>query len=70
MFTFADQVDAMYEALSTERAEGQSEGAKKGEKKLAALITQLFASGRGDEVEKAARDEAYRAGLFKEFNIL
>ena len=74
MFTFADQVEAMNEALSTERAEGEKMGEKKGEKKgeskLADLITKLFASGRGDEVERAAKDENFRTGLFKEFHIL
>jgi len=62
MFTFADQVEAMNEALSEERVEG--------EKRLADLITKLFASGRGDEVERAAKDENFRKGLFKEFHIL
>ncbi len=66
MFTFADQVEAMNEALSEERAEGE----KKGESRLADLITKLFASGRGDEVERAAKDEDFRTGLFKEFHIL
>ena len=70
MFTVADQVDAMNEALSTERAEGRAEGEKTGESKLAALITKLFAIGRGSDVERAASDEQYRAELFKELHIL
>ena len=78
MFTFADQVEAMNEALSEERAEGVKQGVKQGEKqglkqgesRLAELITKLFASGRGDEVERAAKDEEFRTGLFKEFHIL
>ena len=74
MFTFADQVDAMNEALSTEtaegRAEGRAEGEKTGESKLAALITKLFSIGRGSDVERAASDEQYRAELFKELHIL
>ena len=49
---------------------GEARGVKKGESKLADLIIQLFASGRGDEVERAAKDENFRAGLFKEFHIL
>ena len=49
---------------------GVARGVKKGESKLADLIIQLFASGRGDEVERAAKDENFRAGLFKEFHIL
>ena len=85
MFSFADQVDAMNEALSTERAEGEKKGRAEGEKKgraegekkgraegesrLAALITTLFSIGRGSEVEKVASDEQYRAKLFKEFQI-
>ena len=32
MFTFADQVEAMNEALSTERAEGEKKGEKKGDR--------------------------------------
>ena len=48
---------------------GEARGEKKGERRLAELITRLFSDGRGSEVEKAASDEQYRAKLFKEFQI-
>ena len=50
--------------------QGEKQGLKQGESRLADLITKLFASGRGDEVERAAKDENFRKGLFKEFHIL
>ena len=67
-----DRVEARGEArgVAIGEARGVAIGEKKGESKLADLIIQLFASGRGDEVERAAKDEMYRAGLFKEFHIL
>ena len=60
----------MCDVLDRVEARGVAIGEKKGESKLADLIIKLFASGRGDEVERAAKDEKYRAGLFKEFHIL
>ena len=63
-----DRVEARGVAIG--EARGVAIGEKKGESKLADLIIKLFASGRGDEVERAAKDEKYRAGLFKEFHIL
>ena len=42
----------------------------KGEDKLAALISQLFALGRSADAKKAANDASFRAQLFKEFNML
>ena len=62
-----DEAEARGEARG--RKEGEKEGEAKGENRLATLINKLFASGRGDEVQKAASDEAYRAELFKEFQI-
>ena len=63
-------VNNMCDVLDRVEARGVAIGEKKGESKLADLIIKLFASGRGDEVERAAKDEKYRAGLFKEFHIL
>jgi len=48
----------------------EAKGIKKGENKLAALIEQLFSLGRMEDIQKAAKDEVYRANLFKEFQIL
>ena len=51
------------------REEGLAEGREEGEDYFAALIKKLYAAGRGDEVQKAAEDKAYRAELFKEFQL-
>lgn len=51
------------------RAEGRAEGRVQGEDNFAALINRLIAAGRVDEVQQAANDKAYRAELFKEFQI-
>ena len=48
----------------------EAKGEKKGESKLAALLDKLFSLGRVDAATRAVKDEAYRAGLFKEFQIL
>ena len=48
----------------------EAKGEKKGESKLAALLDKLFSLGRVDDAKRAVKDEAYRAGLFKEFQIL
>ena len=47
----------------------REEGREEGEDYFAALIKKLYAAGRGDEVQKAAEDKAYRAELFKEFQL-
>ena len=70
MFTFADQVDAMQEALETERAEGEARGEARGESKMSALMDRLLSLGRIDDARRAARDEGFRAKLFSELKIL
>lgn len=62
-------VNNMCDVLDRVEAKGMKIGEKKGESKLAELITKLFSAGRGSEVEKVASDEQYRAKLFKEFQI-
>lgn len=42
---------------------------EEGENKLAALMNELFSCGRVDDAKKAAKDETYRAELFKEFRM-
>ena len=74
MFTFADQEREFNRALRKERrageTAGEARGEKKGEDKLATLIDKLFSLGRVDDVQKAAKDATYRAGLFNEFHML
>lgn len=76
MCEILDQVEARGEARGIAIGEakgiaiGEAKGIKKGENKLATLIDQLFSLGRMEDIQKAAKDEAYRADLFKEFQIL
>ena len=65
MFTFADQVDAMNEALEMERAEGKAEG----ERRFAALMNKLLLLGRIGDVQRVTTDKKYRDDLYTEFNI-
>ena len=48
---------------------GRAEGRAEGENNFAELISKLYAAGRETEIQKAAEDKAYRAALFKEFQI-
>ena len=52
------------------REEGLAEGIEQGTEQLGRLIDALIASGRMDEVQKAATDKQTRDILYKEFNIL
>ena len=86
MYTFADQEEAMKEALDAERAEGKAEGKAEGiaegiaegktegetigAARLASLMDKLFSLGRMEDAKKAAKDETYRAKLFSEFNMV
>ena len=47
MFTFADQVDAMQEALSTERSEGISEGVSTG--KILGAVETMRDDGKSNQ---------------------
>ena len=49
---------------------GEERGEKKGENKLGQLVFVLLASGRHDDIEKAATDENARQILYKEFHII
>ena len=64
MCEILDQVEARGIAI------GEARGEAKGINKLAALIDQLISLGRLEDIQKAAKDEDYRADLFKEFQIL
>ena len=82
MYAFADQEEAMKEALEAERAEGEALGEARGEARgkaegeiigvarLASLMDKLFSLGRMEDAKKAAKDETYRAELFSEFNMV
>ena len=48
---------------------GEARGEANGENKMASLMDKLFTLGRFDDAQKAAKDEHYRADLFKEFQI-
>ena len=50
-------------------AKGKKEGFIEGEKRAWLLMEKLFAEKRVDDVKKAAFDEAFRKGLYKEFGI-
>ena len=47
-----------------------NEQKKEGENKFAELVSRLFSLGRKADAEKAARDAAYRADLYKEFKMV
>ena len=72
MCEILDQVEARGIAIGEARGEarGVAIGEAKGINKLAALIDQLISLGRLEDIQKAAKDEDYRADLFKEFQIL
>ena len=55
--------------IATE-ARGVAIGEARGESKLASLMDKLFSLDRFDDAQRAAKDERYRAELFKEFQIL
>ena len=63
-----DRVEARGVAIG--EARGVAIGEKRGESKLAVLMDKLLSLGRVDDAHKAAKDENFRAGLFKEFHIL
>ena len=48
----------------------EARGVAIGESKLASLMDKLFSLDRFDDAQRAAKDERYRAELFKEFQIL
>jgi hypothetical protein len=62
-------VNNMCDVLDRVEAKGVSIGEKKGESRLAALMDQLLSQGRVEDARKAAKDENFRARLFKEFRI-
>ena len=48
---------------------GMQEGRAEGEQKLANLISKLLASGKAEEIARAASDREYRAELYREYAI-
>ena len=66
--TYGAEQKALGEARG--KAIGEARGIIKGEDKLAALISQLFALGRSADAEKAVNDATFRAQLYKEFKML
>lgn len=63
--------DKYYDAGRAEgEARGEARGEAKGEQKLANLVRVLIASGKTDEVARAASDQEYRASLYKKYAIV
>ena len=58
------------ETMQMFKEEGRAEGIEQGTEQLGRLIDALIASGRMDEVQKAATDKQTTDILYKEFNIL
>lgn len=48
----------------------ENRGRIEGENKLALLIMKLFAAGRGNDVELAAKDEEARKRFYREFGMI
>ena len=47
----------------------EAKGKKEGVNQSLTLMKKLFSLGRDDDAKKAASDEAFRAKLYKEFNL-
>ncbi len=65
-----NEVETMQMFKEEGREEGLAEGIEQGTEQLGRLIDAFIASGRMDEVQKAATDKQTRDILYKEFNIL
>ncbi len=65
-----NKVETMQMFKEEGREEGLAEGIEQGTEQLGRLIDALIASGRMDEVQKAATDKQTRDILYKEFHIL
>lgn len=65
-----EEVVDMCQAIAELREEMKTEGIEQGTEQLGRLIDALIASGRMNEVQKAATDKQTRDILYKEFNIL
>ena len=48
---------------------GERKGERKGQEKIMALMQRLFAQGRGSELERVVKDEAYLDQLLEEFGL-
>ena len=48
---------------------GREEGREEGEDRLAKLMMALFAAGRAQDAQRAAKDPAFRKQLFHEFHM-
>ena len=57
------------EAHEAGREEGRQEGREEGEDRLAKLMMALFAAGRAQDAQRAAKDPAFRKQLFHEFHM-
>lgn len=51
------------------REQGIAEGKEAGEAKFSSLISRLSASGRTEEITRAANDAQFRQRLYEEFGI-
>ncbi len=61
--------EGIKEGIKEGRKEGIKEGEKKSKKAFRALMEKLFAQGRGSELERAVREEAYLDKLLEEFGL-
>ncbi len=59
----------MCEVLDRVEAKGEARGIAKGENKMAALIQNLLALGRNDDMNRCLSDLEFREKLFREFNL-
>ena len=57
------------EVLEEGVKEGLEQGEEKGASRLGRLIETLLQDERMEDIKKAATDEAYRAALYKRYNI-
>jgi len=60
---------ALKEIMEEDFKKAEAKGEARGENKLGNLITKLISLGRNQDVEKAARDPAYREKLYVELGI-
>ncbi len=48
---------------------GEKRGERRGERRYGTLVTILIDAGKEDDLRRAAKDDAYRAELYKEYGI-
>ena len=51
------------------KAEGKAEGRVEGENLILTLVQKMYATGRGEEVQKVSEDAEYRMKIMREFDL-